>query len=112
MLRRSSDDFSVLRVIRLKMRSWSFAGSSFNLSALLVNPECGQDARAPTANLGCGAKEFRCRLKERQPVVAKAHQSPVPKGLGHAFRCAEAPRAGYNSDAAEHFSGPASKKFS
>ena len=61
---------------------------------------------------GCGAKEFRCRLKERQPVVAKAHQSPVPKGLGHAFRCAEAPRAGYNSDAAEHFSGPASKKFS
>ena len=93
MLRRSSDDFSVLRVIRLKMRS-SRVADKLNLSVILLNRKeerCGQDARAPRANLGCGAKEFRCRLKERQPVVGKAHQSPVPKGLGGAFRCAEAP---------------------
>lgn len=97
MLRRSSVDFGVLRVIRLKMRSSRVADKLY--------------FQHLPANLGCGAKEFRCRLKERQPVVGKAHQSPVPKGLGHAFRCAEAPQAGYNSDAADIFPGRPQRNF-
>lgn len=71
MLRLSSDDFGVLRVIRLKMRSSRVADELYYQHL--------------PANLGCGVKEFRCRLKERQPVVGKAHQSPVPKGLGQLF---------------------------